>query len=433
VNTIVGSAIFSIPADFAARLGAASPLAYFAGAIVFAPVALAYAEAGSLFAGDGGAYLYAREVFGRRVAFTVAWSMWLTMVMTLAAAVAAIPAQIAEFLPGVAAPAIARPLVVALILAFGLVNAVDEKLGAGANGVLAVLKVLPLVALVTAGAWVAFGSAGAEAARPAPEVHGGLAAYGGVLLPVSFALSGFETCATPGALARRPKRDVPLSVLLSVFGVAALYGALQWVAVLLVPDLAHAERPLAEAARVVAGPLAARGMSIVGTLAMLGLAAAMAFAAPRVLVALAHDGHLPPSWGPRPGQPPRIASLLTAVSAVALVLPFDFHALVDISSVTAIVQYAATCAVILALRRKPHAAAKMEDAIHVPFGVPLAIGGLALLVLCLAQATLLELAISGVTMIAGEFVAYGYRQSLRAHGGPAKAGAAVPISSRTLR
>src|SRR5215208_4434777 len=60
VNTIVGSGIFRLPAELARDLGPASLLAFVACAALLAAVALSFAEAGGMFAKDGGAYVYAQ-------------------------------------------------------------------------------------------------------------------------------------------------------------------------------------------------------------------------------------------------------------------------------------------------------------------------------------------------------------------------------------
>jgi amino acid transporter len=400
VNTIVGSGIFRLPAELARDLGPASVLAHALGALLLVPIALSYAEAGGMLQGDGGAYLYARETLGRRAAFVVGWSMWLATVLTIAVAAIAVPGQLAELVPVLARrdAQVATGLVV--VLGLGLANALDVRAGSLTSNAFALLKIVPLVLLAAAGLLSIEGS------TLTPFAPHGLGRMGPALLPVVFALSGFESCATPAGLAARPGKDVPRAVIASILGAALLYMALQVVTVALVPGLGASDRPLADAARAVGGDAAASATSIVGACSLVGLAAAMAFVAPPLLAVLGHDGHLP-RWTARQspnGAMPNAAIASTAVAAL-LVLVLDFRKLVDFTSVILIVQYLATCVAVVVLRRTQPQAAR---AVRLPFGSAIPLAGAAVLVWLLAQASVAELALSAAAMAAGVVLAFAH-------------------------
>src|SRR5262245_26507531 len=76
INQVIGAAIFLLPAQVAAQVGAWSPFAFIAMGLASLSIALCFAEVGSRFEGTGGPYLYTRAAFGRFVAFEVGWMQW---------------------------------------------------------------------------------------------------------------------------------------------------------------------------------------------------------------------------------------------------------------------------------------------------------------------------------------------------------------------
>jgi len=77
VNQVIGGAIFLMPSQVAAQIGAWAPIGMILMGIASLSVALCFAEVGSRFSATGGPYLYAREAFGAAVGFEVGWLLWL--------------------------------------------------------------------------------------------------------------------------------------------------------------------------------------------------------------------------------------------------------------------------------------------------------------------------------------------------------------------
>src|ERR671919_1831231 len=78
INQVIGGAIFLMPSQVAAQIGAWSPVAFVFMGLASLSVALCFAEVGSRFERTGGPYLYTRAAFGRFVAFEVGWMQWFT-------------------------------------------------------------------------------------------------------------------------------------------------------------------------------------------------------------------------------------------------------------------------------------------------------------------------------------------------------------------
>lgn len=349
VNTIVGSGIFRVPAELAKETGKASPWAYLLGAALLCTVALCFAEVGSRFKRDGGVYAYAYEAFGARWGFTVGYSAWVATVLTLATVATAIPGQLAAFVPAAATPTGAKVIPAAIIVAIGLLNVAGLRIGAAASSGLAVLKVVALLGFVIVGAFSIHNFKGFVVPRFEQAT---LTRFGATILPTFFVLSGFETSAVPASGTRNPERTVPIAILGSLLGAALLYFLIQAVVVETVPALALSQRPLADAARIFAGPRGGTVIAMVAVVSMVGLCAALVLAGPHFLTALAEDKLLPRWFAQKNGTAPFIAHAVTLAATVAAALLLDFRELVDFTSVVLIVQYVSTCLALLVLRYK---------------------------------------------------------------------------------
>ncbi len=363
VNNIVGSGIYRKPSELAALLGGASWCAFAVDALLLVTVALCFAAMASRHDEAGGPYVYARRAFGRPVAFVVAWTAWISMWAAMAAVATAVPGYLAVFLPGVDAKGAAAAIALLIIVGFGVLNCIGVKPAAGTATTLTVVKLLPLLVFVVVG--LAFVDWDRVAPRPASLDGAGRAAFQSALFAAFYPLQGFEVVPVPAGELKNPRRDVPLSVTLSLLLSAALYSLIQVVAVGTCPDLATIEasstRPLAAAATTFLGGAGEKLMAAGACVSMLGFAAVTILCAPRFLVALGSDRLLPAAFerhSPRFGTPV-LAVVVTTVAALfgalfsvveALGGARAFERLTNLSNLAVLVQYAATCLAVIALR-----------------------------------------------------------------------------------
>jgi amino acid transporter len=77
VNVTVGGGIFRLPADVAAILGPAAPLAYLVCAVAMGLIVLGFAEAGSRVSLTGGPYAYVEIAFGPFAGFLSGVLLWI--------------------------------------------------------------------------------------------------------------------------------------------------------------------------------------------------------------------------------------------------------------------------------------------------------------------------------------------------------------------
>lgn len=348
VNSVVGSAVYLLPAAVAALLGAASLWAVpLAGALV-ALLVLCFAEAGSRFDGPGGAYLYTREAFGDFAGFEVGWLTWLARVGS-AAALAAGFAQALGFLwPGADVGWVRVAVIAGPLVFYAWINVVGVEAGARTSVALVVAKVLPLLLLVGVGVFAVSWDRVLAAGAPRPGALGD-----GALL-LLYAYAGFEVTPAAAGEYENPERDVPFALLTMIGSVTLLYLLVQLVTLGVVPDLAGSTTPLADAARRLLGEGAGVALTVGAAVSIQGTVSGTMLLGPRFLFALALDG-----YGPRAltrvhpeHHTPWVVIVVQAAAAIALAVSGTFVQLALLSMIARLGTYVGTAAAVPVLRRR---------------------------------------------------------------------------------
>jgi basic amino acid/polyamine antiporter, APA family len=369
LNGIVGVGIFFAPREVAALVpGGAGIAVYAATALALLPVAAAYAILGGRFDEDGGPYVWARAAFGPGFGFAVGWIAYASALFSTAAVVAGLGEHSAPLL-GIAPGLPTRVLGLGCVLGLAGIAASGLRPSAIAWSALTLLKLLPLVLVAAALAWV----------RPPIEPAAAAPAAGNfarAALVVVFALQGFEIVPVPAGHVRRSARAVPIATLGSVVLAALLYLALHAACVAAVPDLATARAPLASAAAALGGAALGTVVAFGTNLSALGIAFGMFAMTPRYLAALGRRDGLGPVLSQEDARGvPQVALWGSAAAVAILVASGGLMELFALSSVAVLAQYAVTAAAlsVLALRR-----AKGLRPRHA-WPVPLALGAIVLL------------------------------------------------------
>jgi amino acid transporter len=200
--------------------------------------------------------------------------------------------------------------------------------------------------------------------------------FSGIMLGASivfFAFIGFDSISTHAEEARRPQRDVPIGILVSLVLCTLLYIAVSAVITGMVPypeinihapiAAAFTERAVAEQSltlRISGGLIAAGGLAgMTSVLLVLFLSQA------RVFMAMARDGLLPQVFGrvhPR-FRTPHVATLTTGVIICLVAALTPIHKLVEMVNIGTLMAFAMVCAAVMILRvQRPH--------VHRPFLCP---------------------------------------------------------------
>jgi APA family basic amino acid/polyamine antiporter len=364
VNQVIGGAIFLMPSQVAAQIGAWSPLAFVLMGLASMSVALCFAEVGSRFEGTGGPYLYTRAAFGRFVAFEVGWMQWFTRASSQASVMAGIAVALGYYWPAMTADWPRAALLIGVTAALTWINVRGIRQSAWLVDALTIGKLAPLALFILLGLrYVDVGSL-----TRLPQVT--LAQFSTAALLMIFVYGGYDVVPVPAGEALDPRRHVPFALVATILTVMTVMTLAQVVAQSVLPDLAAHSTPIADAA---AAFLGASGALIVGAgsvISMTGNNAGQILNGSRMLFALAEHGELPAAFGrihPR-YRTPAHAIVFTSVVAVVLALTGSFVKLAVVSALARLVTYAGVSAATLRLRSPRFAETVAPAAFVAPLG-----------------------------------------------------------------
>jgi basic amino acid/polyamine antiporter, APA family len=373
VNAIVGSAVFGLPAEYVKLLGRASVLAVVLGGVSTFVIIACIAEVASKFPEPGGAYIYARTVFGRFVGIQVGWLSWTVRLTATAAGASLFVSYLAGLIPSIEY-GWGRVIVLTLLLG-GLTaaNYIGVRSGAGLSSLFGVAKVLLLLAVGLYGAWH---TGGYGLALPLKEVVSpGVRNWFEAFLLLSFMYGGFETALLPLGEVEDPKRVVPAALGIGLAFSTAIYSLIQ-IGVLNTRGAQNASRPLAVLASTLFGPIGAVLTSLGALICIYGFLSASVLGAPRLTYALAEKGDFPAFLAkvhPR-FKTPYTSVVLFGAGTWAIAVTGSFRIAVALSIGARLVTYGATCAALIPLRRRH----PERVGITISFGPFLSIAGIAM-------------------------------------------------------
>lgn len=352
VNSIIGSGVFGLPSTVAALIGNYSPYAVLAAGAGMSVIIGCFAEVASRFQQAGGPYLYARVAFGRLMGIQTAWMLWLGQVAAPAANANLFVIYLGEFFPHAKDPMPRALILTALVGLLTLINIRGVRAGAQVSNFFTAAKLIPLFAVILLGAFVLHSRHWQIASAPvaSPSTNQWLKA----MLLLVFAYGGFETALAPMSEAKDPRRDAPFALFIALLACTAIYALIQWVVIGVLPNAAHASRPLADVARFAIGPVGAALIAVGALISFYGYLSAKILAMPRVPFALAEQGDFPKAFAAvhRRFHTPYVSILVFAAMVWALALLGDFKWNVTLSAVARLLYYAVGCAALPVLRRK---------------------------------------------------------------------------------
>jgi basic amino acid/polyamine antiporter, APA family len=352
INSIIGSGVFGLPSKVASLIGPSSIWAVVLAGAGMCVIIACFAEVASRFHQAGGPYLYARVAFGRFMGIQTAWMLWLGQVAAPAANANLFVIYLGEFFPHAKDP-LPRAIILTLLIGLlALINIRGVRGGAQVSNLFTAAKLIPLFAVILLGVTALANHHWQIASASAPVSN--TSQWLDAVLLLVFAYGGFETALAPMSEAKNPRRDAPFALFAAVIACTIIYALIQWTVVGVLPDAAHSARPLADVARIAAGPVGAALVAIGALISFYGYLSAKILAMPRIPFALAEQGDFPRVFAAvhRRFHTPYVSILAFAALVWAFALIGEFKWNVTLSAVARLLYYGVGCAALPILRRK---------------------------------------------------------------------------------
>jgi len=348
ISMIIGAGIFAVPGVLAANLGPYAPLVIVVGAVIIGSIAVCFAEGGSRIPTSGGAYGYIEAAHGPFVGYIAGSLLWFSDALACAGIAAALADVAVSLMPLPLRTGAHAAVIIIVIGGVAIVNIGGVSQGTRLVKVATVLKLIPLVIFILAGAL---------AVRTANFTHAvtpNTAELGRALILAMFLFTGMETALCASGEVSNPARTIPRALIIGLLVVTLLYVTIQFVAQGIVGSaLAESTVPLADAMARVSPAL--RLLMLAGAaLSMFGCISSDILGSPRILFAFARDGLLPRVLGRVHSRThaPHIAILCYSAIAVGLALAGNFAELAVLATLTVAVVYIAGCAAAWNLSRR---------------------------------------------------------------------------------
>lgn len=229
VGIIVGVGIFRVPSEIAKHIDSVwlTFLGWAAGALIALVGVLCYAELSSRIPETGGTYAFLRKAYGKPAAFLYGWT---EVAVLRAASIAAVAYVFSDYLVSLISIPIAysKPIAILATLALTLVNIAGVRSSANFQRFMSFGKVAALVFLALLIFW--FGqkvhqeTAGQSISTLSVRSWSETALlFGTALIPILFTYGGWHESTFMSGEFRDHKKELPISLIVSVAIVAALY------------------------------------------------------------------------------------------------------------------------------------------------------------------------------------------------------------------
>jgi APA family basic amino acid/polyamine antiporter len=382
LGATIGTGVFVLTGQVAAnQAGPAITISLLIAAFGSALAALCYAELASFLPVPGSAYSYTYATLGEILAWLIGWNLLLEYGMSASAVAVSWSAYVVNLLDGwginFLPPALTNAPLKAvndhieqtgaifnvpaalIIAAMSYVCYVGMRETAGLNTAMVSLKVLIIIVFIIAGIGY-INTANWHPYIPANTGNFGHFGWTGVLQGagiIFFSYVGFDTASTTALEARNPQRDLPIGIIGALLISVLLYVGMSTVLTGMVPyTQLGVDAPVAVALdahpqlnHIGMGALVKIGAIVGMTSVVLG----SLLGQPRILLAMADDGLLPPAIArvhPK-HKTPHVATVVSGVifAIVAGVFPLDI--LADLISIGVLLAFVVVCLGVLVLRR----------------------------------------------------------------------------------
>ena len=358
IGVMVGAGIYALIGAASGLAGNAIWISFLIGSIVAVFTGLSYAELSSLFPKDAGEYIYSEHSFGKKIAFFTAYYVIIGAIISAAA----VSIGFASYLYNLVGFNVIFAAI-GLIILLSLINLTGIKESVTLNIILTILAVLGLFIIIS----FLPGHFGNINYLIMP--HGLFGVFQGASL-IFFAFIGFEAVVKLSEETKNPKKNIPLSLILSLVITAVIYilVAISAISVLGWEKLSVSKAPLAEVAAVAFGEKAFLILAIIALLSTSGTVLVILLTTSRMIYGMGHEfkSKLLTKISQKT-RTPYAAILTTMLLSILFVFLKDIKTVASITNFTVFTTFIIVNLSVIVLRYK-------EPNIKRTFKVPLNIG-----------------------------------------------------------
>ncbi len=413
VGAIIGTGIFVLTGVGAHdKAGPALILSFAASGVACVFAALCYAEFASMVPVAGSAYTYAYATLGELFAWIIGWDLVLEYAVASAAVAHGWSAHFQDLLNsfGISFPHAfsSAPIdfdlesghflvtssyfdlpavIITVIITAILVKGIKES--ATFNAAIVIIKLAIVLFVIAVGAfyvdpknWEPFAPYGYTGISFFGHTIFGQTGSNGVPLGmlagaaiIFFAYIGFDSVSTHAEEARKPQHDVPIGIIASLLICTVLYIAVSVIVTGMVRyDHIDINAPVANAFAQKGLPWAQRLIDIGAITGITSVLLVMMLSQPRVLLAMARDGMVPPSFfgAVHPKfRTPWKSTILTGIFVGIMATLLPLRILAELTNIGTLLAFTIVCAAVLIMRKTNPQAERPFRAPWVPF-VPIA-------------------------------------------------------------
>jgi basic amino acid/polyamine antiporter, APA family len=393
IGAIIGTGIFVLTGIAAHdKAGPALMLSFVVSGVACIFAALCYAEFASMVPVAGSAYTYAYATMGELMAWIIGWDLVLEYAVVSATVAHGWSHYFQNFIGifGLQLPdALTRApfdfdpatgafittgsytdlaaIIITLVVTLILVKGIRER--AGFNAVMVGVKLVVVLFVIVVGIayvntdnWTPFAPYGLTGVSFFGNTVFGQTGAGGVPLGmlagaaiIFFAYIGFDSVSTHSEEAKNPRRDVPIGIITSLLICTVLYVVVSAVLTGMVRyDRINIDAPVADAFRQAGLTWAQFIIGIGAITGMTSVLLVMMLSQPRVFLAMARDGLLPPSFfgavHPR-FRTPWKSTILTGCFVALLAAFLPLRVLAELTNIGTLFAFIMVCAAVLVVRR----------------------------------------------------------------------------------
>jgi len=447
VGAIIGTGIFVLTGVAAHdKTGPALTVSFVVAGLACIFAALCYSEFASMAPVAGSAYTYAYATLGELMAWIIGWDLILEYAVASATVAHGwshyfqdmigifgikIPHAFTnapfDFNPATGTLASTGTLfdlpavLIALVVTVILVKGIHES--ANFNTALVIVKLVVVFVVIGVGVfyvdtanWSPFAPFGWSGVAIFGKTIMGETGKGGEPLgmlagaaTIFFAYIGFDSISTHAEEAKNPKRDVPIAIITSLVLCTVLYIAVAAVLTGMVKyDRINIDAPVSDAFKQVGLPWVQLLVSAGAIAGITSVLLVMMLSQPRVFLAMARDGLLPPSFfgavHPR-FRTPWKATILTGIFVGVMGALVPLRILAELVNIGTLLAFVIVCAAVLIMRRtNPEA----NRPFRAPLGAFTPIAGIALCLLLMFSLPSENWVRLGVWLALGFAIYFGY-------------------------